>query len=230
MVATCLLPGAALAQDMAFGLTMRGLSAGKMTISGKVDATGAYQATGSLEYTGLLAMITATKFTASASGTATDGLPRAAAYEENAALDEKRIKTTVAWDATGTPTAVTITPPRDPRPYDIDPSAQKGTVDPLTALYTVLRDVPADRACNLALQSYDGRRLAAITVGAAQADGDGLTCAGEYRRVAGYSDKDMADGATFAFTLHLKPADGGMMQVDSVALDTVYGKARLKRQ
>lgn len=226
----CLMPGAVLAEDMTFGLTMRGLPAGVLTISGNVDAGGAYQATGSLEYTGLLALVTSTKFTASASGTAANGLPRPTSYDENAALDEKRIKTQVTWDASGTPTAVTVTPPRDPRPYDIDPAAQKGTVDPLTALYTVLRDVPAASACNLALQSFDGRRLAAITVAAPQTDGDGLTCAGQYRRVAGYSDKDMADGATFDFTLRLKPADGGTMRVDSVALDTVYGKARLKRQ
>ena len=118
---------------------------------------------------------------------------------------------------------------RGKRPYDVDPATQVGTVDPLTAMFATLRDVAPGRECGRSLKMFDGRRSSELRLGAPQTDGENVVCAGEYRRIGGFPPDDMAERTRFPFTLTYAPA-GDRMQVVEVAMDTLYGKARLVRR
>ena len=72
-------------------------------------------------------------------------------------------------------------------------------MDPLTAMFATLRDVAPGQECQVSLKMFDGRRATRLTLGGRQAAGDKVTCAGEYRRVAGFSPEDMAEKTRFPF-------------------------------
>ncbi len=80
-----------------------------------------------------------------------------------------------------------------------------GTVDPLTALYATLRDVDAGQECKIKLPMFDGRHSSQIVLGKPTVKGNADPCTGEYRRLAGFSDKEMAEKQRFAFTLTYAP-------------------------
>jgi hypothetical protein len=103
-------------------------------------------------------------------------------------------------------------------------------VDILTALYATLRDAEAGSECNRSFAMYDGRRASRLTLGAPAAVEGGVTCPGEYRRVAGFPPEDMAEKTRFPFTLTYAPAPDGRMRVVEVSMDTLYGSAKLIRR
>jgi hypothetical protein len=130
----------------------------------------------------------------------------------------------------GVPQVKRYNPPRELGSDGIDPSTQGGTVDPLTAMFATLRDVPQGKECNRSLTLFDGKRRSAVVLGAPKAGQDGVTCPGEYRRLEGFSAEDMAERARFPFTLRLMPAGNGMMQVTEVTMQSIYGAAELRRR
>ena len=109
----------------------------------------------------------------------------------------------------GVPQVKSYNPPRPPRAEDISPATQGGTVDPLTALFAVLRTVPEAEACMAKLVMFDGRRRSQVVLTAPQRTDDGITCRGEYRRLEGFSPEDMAEKSRFPFTLTYRAAGDG---------------------
>ena len=57
-----------------------------------------------------------------------------------------------------------------------------------------------------------------------------MTCLGEYRRLEGFSEKEMAEKQRFPFRLIYRLADNGMMRAEEIVMDSLYGKGRLKRR
>ncbi len=129
----------------------------------------------------------------------------------------------------GVPGAITRNPPRPPDPLAVAPATQAGTLDTLSAIYATMQRMPAAGACSAEINLYDGTRRARLTLWPADSHGSQMTCGGEYRRVAGYSAKDMAHPA-FPFTMRLQPLADGKVQVSDVEMDSIYGKASLKRR
>src|SRR5690606_17911636 len=121
-------------------------------------------------------------------------------------------------------------PPRPPREGDIDPSTQSGTVDPLTAAFAALRDIPEAEACKLALFMFDGKRRSQVVLSTPAPSAEGVTCAGEHRRLEGFSAKEMAEKQRFPFRLHYRALGNGMLRATEVSMDTLYGKGLLKRR
>jgi hypothetical protein len=128
------------------------------------------------------------------------------------------------------PVSTVADPPRKPRDYDVDPSRQKGTYDPLTMIYSTLRDVDQADACKLNQQMFDGRRLSEIVLGAPKVDGDTITCSGVYRRLAGFSPKDMAERREFPFSFRYKAAGNGRFRVERISTASLFGKVVIKRK
>ena len=214
-----------------FDLDIRGFRAGILQFSGTTSASG-YAVTGKLESTGIAAMIRKIRFDAAASGRLASGRWSPARYDEQADTGKRQSQSRMEYHG-GIPTEM-IKDSREGRPNYVDPATQGGTVDPLTALYATLRDVPADQACNLKLVMFDGARRSQITLSAAETAGETagetITCAGEYRRLAGFSDKEMAEKQRFPFRLTYGPAEGDMVRVVSVSMDSLYGRASLTRR
>lgn len=223
-------PMAAAAEEARFDFVLAGLTAGTLSWSGSGAPGGSYSVTGRLKTSGMAALLKKVSYDATASGIiSVDGRYQPASYSEDADTGRRQSQSQITY-ANGVPTVTRSQPERKARPYDISPADQGGKVDPLTAMFATLRDVAPGEECNRTLQIFDGRRASQVTTGAPQAQGDKVTCSGEYRRIAGFSADDMAEKTRFPFTLTYAPGPDGKMRVVEVAMDSLYGKARLVRQ
>lgn len=223
------LPAQADQKDSAvFDLVLKGINAGTLSVSGASNGS-SYAAAGVLKTGGLVALVKKVRYDAHSSGTIRGGAFVPVRYKEDADTGKRQSQSVMDYIG-GVPQLKKYSPPRKPRKQDVDPATQGGTVDPLTALYAALRDVPADQACDLQLTMFDGKRRSQVMLGEPQKSGDGLTCAGEYRRLDGFSEKEMAEKVRFPFTMTLAPVGDGVMRVMEVSMDTLYGKGALKRR
>lgn len=222
--------GAAARGDSAiYDLQIRGIKAGTLSIAGAVDA-GNYVATGRLQSSGVLSWIRKIRYDARAAGRLSGSRHfTPARYEETADTGRRQSEALMEYRA-GVPQVKVYNPPRKRKDGGVDPAAQAGSVDPMTAAFAVLRDIPAAEACQLDLKLFDGKRASRVIVTDPRPSGTGLVCSGEYRRVDGFSAEDMAEKTSFPFTVVYAPGPDGLMTVDEVSMDTLYGKGRLKRR
>jgi len=212
-----------------FDVVLKGIKAGELAIDGKI-AGGAYAANGVVKTTGLAGMIKKIRYDATASGSFAKGRFTPRAVEVASQRGDDSSKNTMIYK-NGTPASVSHEPPRTPRATDVDPAKQGGTIDPLTALYAVLRDVDRDEACTLKVTMFDGVRRSQVALSAPQPTEDGVTCSGEYRRIAGFKEKEMAEKTRFPFTLTYAPTgDGTRLRVVEITTDTIIGQGHLIRQ
>jgi hypothetical protein len=211
-----------------FDVTLKGLRAATLSFSGEQSGN-AYAVSGKLESRGLAALVRKVRYDATVRGSAKGGRYTPAAYSEKADTGKRKSASVMEYRK-GVPQVKSYDPPRDPKPGDLNPAKQGGTVDPLTALYATLRDVDAGQECKVALQMFDGRRRSQIALSGRKAEGDTVTCRGEYRRVAGFSAEEMAEKTRFPFVLTYAPTDGGRMRVVTVTTETLFGTATLTRR
>lgn len=230
VMAMTVMAGPSRAEQAQFDFVLKGITAGSLTWNGEGQPGGGYAVAGRLQTTGLAALLKKVRYDAQSRGRiTTKGTYLPQSYTEDADTGRRQSQVSMVW-RDGAPTIKSYNPPRDPRPYDVDPATQKGAVDPLTAMFASLRDVKAGEECRVSVNMFDGRRASRLSLSAPKANGDKVTCSGEYRRVAGFSPEDMAEKTRFPFTLTYEPAGNGMMRVVEVATDTLYGKARLVRR
>ena len=211
-----------------FDLTLKGIHAGTLSISGAIEGR-SYAASGVLESGGLVALVRKVRYDARVYGTVSGDRFTPSRYEEDADTGKRQSQSVMDYKA-GVPQVKVYNPPKSPRPDDVDPATQGGTVDPLTALYATLRDVPKAEACNRKLALFDGRRRSQVVLSAPKPANGGLVCTGEYRRLEGFSEKEMAEKSRFPFTMTLAPIGDDRMRVTEISMDTIYGKGRLKRR
>jgi hypothetical protein len=215
------------ADEARFTLEIKGISAGALSFSGRQDGR-SYAVAGRLESTGLVALLRTFRYDAKARGSLARGRYVPARYSETADTGRRQSESVMEYRG-GVPQVKVYNPPRPPVPTEVDPATQGGTVDPLTAAYALLRDAEAGGECNRKLTLFDGKRRSEVSLGAPQARADGVVCSGEYRRLQGFTAKEMAEKVRFPFTLRYAPAEGGRMRVAEVTMDTLWGKARLVR-
>lgn len=222
----------ALAEEMAgrFDLSLKGLRAGQLSFAATL-APGAYAASGDLRTTGLAALFRKVHYKAEAQGAWKGGAAfQPQLYSEDADTGKRQSQAEMAYRA-GVPQVKSYNPPRAPRPYDVDPSAMGGTLDPLTALIAVMAPVEAGDLCALKLRLFDGRRASQVVLSPLpSAENARLYCAGEYRRLGGFSPEDMAEKTRFPFRLTYRAREDGRWEVEEVAMDTLFGPARLTRR
>lgn len=226
------LPTAALAERIedkaTFDVVIRGISAASLAFSG-VQEGNRYAVSGLLKSAGIAAMFRKISYNATAKGAVSGTRYTPFSYVEQA--DNGKTKSTSKMTySKGVPSAVQYTPPREGRDKDVNPATQGGTVDTLTALYAILRDVDAGQECKVSLKMYDGRYVSSIAISNPKKQGDAVVCTGQYRRIAGFKPAEMAERTTFPFTLTYRPAGDGRMRVTEVAMDSIYGKAAMKRR
>lgn len=229
LVAALMAGSAAGAEEARFDFVLRGFTAGTLSFAGEGAPGGAYAVAGKLRTAGLAALVKTMRYDAKARGTITAaGAYKAQSYSEDADTGRRQSQAQITWSG-GVPQVTRSASTREAKPWDIAPESQPGTVDPLTAMFAVLRDQPEGAACSQDLRLFDGRRATRVTTGKPQKQGETVVCTGEYRRVAGFSPDDMAEKTRFPFTLTLEPAGNGMLRVTEVAMETLYGRARLVR-
>ena len=215
------------AEKIAFDVELKGITAGQLKINATRDGK-AYSAAGVLETTGLVGMLRKIRYTATVVGTKnTRFVP--AKYTETADTPKRESVFEMLYEA-GRPVKVSQTPERKPKEFDVAIEDQAGTLDPLSALYAVLREVDRDEACKFSAQMFDGARRTQVKLFEPKAEGKRVVCAGEYRRLGGFHPKDMAEKTTMAFTLTYEPTPENRLRVIEIATETIYGNGRLKRR
>lgn len=229
---TLALPLPALAQEMRqdarFALEIRGITVGELSFAG-VETPQAYAVSGTVRTTGLAGMLRKMHYDAKVQGGRNSPRFAPARYEQSGGIGSKYSEEVVVWSG-GLPRIERQNPPKAPREGAADPAQQRGTVDTLTAIYATLRDVAPGGECQANLTLYDGRYRMQLRMSAPQRVEGGVTCNGEYIRVAGFSAEEMAERTNFPFALHYAPATGGQMRVERVTMDSLYGSARLVRR
>lgn len=211
-----------------FDFVVAGLTAGTLTVAGSIDGAG-YAVQGKLGSSGLVSFVKKISYKGASSGSHKDGRFRAASYRETANTGDRQSEVVLSWSG-GVPRVETYKPAGKPKKYDIDPAQQTGTVDPLTAAFAVLRSVEPGQECKAALDMFDGRRASHIALSGRKEKGETVTCAGEYRRIAGFSPHEMSTKTRFPFTLTYAPGEDGRMRVVEVATETTFGKAKMIRR
>lgn len=116
----------------------------------------------------------------------------------------------------------------DSRAAPAETNGLRDALDPLTALYLILRDQSRDGLCTFRRDIYDGHRHARLSLGSPRVKQGRVTCAGEYRRISGYSSSEKKE-RRIPFTV-LYEAKSGDMLATRVDIQTKYGKAVLLRR
>ncbi len=221
------LPLAAQETQAAFDLQILGMRAGAFSYSA-VERDGQYAVNGRMESAGIVGALRRIRYDASVHGRRTNTGFVPVKYEGSSDTGRRQSESSMQF-RNGVPQVMSYSPPREPDARDVDPATQRGAVDPLTALYMALRDVPAAEACTLKVAIFDGRRRSEGATGGRQENGNQITCTGEYRRVAGYSEREMNERRTFPFRMTYRVSDG-VAQVTEVSMDSSYGRAVLRRR
>lgn len=215
-----------------FDLTIRGIEAAMLSFGGTVS-DGRYAVSGRLQSAGLMGMIRSFRYEGSSRGLVSGERFTPQRYAEKADTGRRKSVAEMRYVG-GVPQIKAYDPPRDPDSADapgLDLATQGGTVDPLTAMFAVLRDVPQGRECRLAVTIFDGKRRSQVQLGApVPAPDGGMTCPGEYRRLEGFSAEDMAERTRFAFILTLSAPEGGLRRAMEVRMDTLLGRAVMTRR
>ncbi|WP_415233601.1 DUF3108 domain-containing protein [Pseudorhodobacter sp.] len=211
-----------------FDVVIRGISAATLAFSALEDGN-RYAVSGLLKSAGIAAMFRKISYTGTARGAVSGTRYTPSSYVEDSDNGKKKSTSKMTYTR-GVPSAVQYTPAREGRDKDVDPATMGGTVDTLTALYAILRDVDAGQECKINLKMYDGRYVSSIAIAKPQAKKDAVLCSGQYQRIAGFKPEEMAERTTFPFTLTYQPAGNGRMRVTEIAMETIYGKAAMKRR
>jgi hypothetical protein len=215
--------------DATYDFSMRGITGGSIVLKGREEGD-SYAVSSVARATGVVGALVKYGYEGQAQGTVRNGRYVSSRYSEAEIDDGERTSSVTQFDGT-TPASVTFDPPREPREYDIEPTAQRNVVDPLTALYGLLKAAPRDEVCNRRLDTFDGRHVARLSVGPPQERADGtLLCGAEYLRLRGYSEKDLEERPNVRMRLVLEPVGGGLFQVSEVRSRTRLGEAVLRRR
>ncbi|KFI30995.1 hypothetical protein CG51_06160 [Haematobacter missouriensis] len=229
LMALPLTPVMAQQANSTFDLRIRGIPAATLSMTGQETASG-YSVAGRLQSAGLVGLFRTMRYDAQVQGTRSGGRFTPSRYTEDADTGKRKSHSVMSYQD-GTPQVVEYDPPeRDRRGNVVDPASQGGTIDPLTAIWIGLRPTPVAEVCNYDGFMFDGKRRSRVSLSNPRAQGDAILCTGRYERLAGFSDREMAEKTVFNFTMTYVPAGQGVMQVTQISMDTLYGAAVLTRR
>ncbi|MCZ4353509.1 DUF3108 domain-containing protein [Roseovarius aestuarii] len=216
-----------------FDVRMLGLTLGQMKISGTEDG-GGYGVASNFATTGLGRMARAS-FALMAQGRIEGGKLRPHRYDEQINTGDRQSTVQLRYRR-GVPriTGGSVLQEVAGDPDALNPAQQGGTLDPLSALYSALRDQPSANLCRIDVSVFDGKRRSRIRMTGRSESADPeagriVTCTGAYTRIAGFSASAMKRQTTYPFTVTYRPA-GALMQAVRISVRTNYGMADLKRR
>ena len=214
------------AQNADFTVTVSGLKAGTFSIAAKTNGK-TYAVTSQAASAGLAGLFRSFSYTSKVSGTVSEGRLRPKTYSARSDGSRAGRSAELAF-RNGVPQVISVASEPDPDTPKVDPSSLNGVVDPLTGLYSVLRDTTPTAACQIDLTMFDGHRVSRVTVSGARQTDAGVLCDGVYRRVAGYPAKDLAERSSFPFTVLYTPRDK-VLQAQELTMNSLFGPARMTR-
>ncbi len=212
--------------DGRYSVHALGVKVGDLALAGEVTER-QYAVTSQFVTSGLVATVAGVRFVMQSSGARKGATFAPRSYSEDMDTGKRQSRVKLRWSggvarASGSEVGA-------PGPYAVTPAQQRGAVDPLTAMFMVIRDQDPKDVCKMTQKIYDGERLTQITLTNRRTQGDKLICSGTFRRLAGYSPEDLSARGQFALTVTYETA-GTLMRATRVQADTIYGKARIQRR
>lgn len=126
----------------------------------------------------------------------------------------------------GRPTEVTRRPNRPRLPHEVNPAKVGAALDPISALYYLLRDVPKSTVCSQDFRVFEGARTSRLRLQLAESNEATIVCNGEYRRLKGFTKDQMSDRVTFPFQLTYVQTESGAYEVQEFLATTFWGVAK----
>jgi hypothetical protein len=218
-----------------FDLYFGGIWAGTVDLRLEYDANG-YRAEAEGRSEGLVGALYGASFNAVAHGKAPGALGpapggRPAQFRAFGSFGGDEQSLTITYGLLG-PQAISADPPYKPKPWQIDPFAQTGVVDPLGAAALLLRARADGALCAAGIDVFDGRRRYRVTLSAPRAGAvaDEIQCDAALARVAGWRPKDMGK-PPFDFRLFFtRQAGETPARLARFEVDTGYGMATAVRR
>ncbi|MEM8553204.1 MAG: DUF3108 domain-containing protein [Pseudomonadota bacterium] len=212
-----------------FDVTIRGLRAGTLSYSANFTET-AYAVSGAVRAAGIASVaLDDARLDTEVTGRLSGNRYTPGTYREVNRRGGETITKTLAYSG-GVPTA-TRNPPRNrAERYPVTNFDTRGSADPLTTAFAILRDRPTALACDLDINVFDGRRVSNLRMKTKQTTEDGeIVCQGEYRRKAGFSPDDLAEKPVWPFTVIYQDM-GDSWRVNEVQVPTTFGRIRMRRR
>lgn len=230
-LAALIRPDAAPAQpqrmDARFDVRALGLKVGELTMAGS-EGAGRYALEARFATTGLVRLLRDMGFVMAAQGQSKGDSLLPDAYSETVNTGNRTSSARMRY-RDGTPELIEGKVD-DGEVAPLDPAGETGTLDPLSAMFTVLRDQPISALCHADLLIFDGGRRTRVRLTGGTRDADSVTCNGQFIRVAGYPARDLQKRRVVPLTITYGPADAGLMQVEGASLRTDYGPVGLTRR
>lgn len=210
-----------------FDVRLLGLPVGKMQFAARENAS-EYAVTGVFDTAGVGRILDA-GFRLSSQGSIAQGRLAPRSYDERIDTGSRRSTVQLAYKG-GVPriTGGSVAAEVAGDPGALDTAAQGGTVDPLTALWGVLRDRPAAGLCSYDVTIFDGQRRARLAMTGRSEAGGQIICTGAYTRLEGFSASEMKRQAVYPFSITYGP-EGALMRAQALAVKSGYGTAEMTR-
>jgi len=217
-------PVIAAEEALRYSTTVAGIPLGKLKIfmnTGPAD----YTVGASFKMVPILRQILDGDANADVAGAVVGGryVPRQMTFQlEDSDGDKRR---TILFDAAGNPSDLRADPPMRKRSYDMTLAEAAGAVDPATAVAVLM--APRARPCALSFDVFDGAKRHRVSlIGASSVpQGDTVTCAGFYERIAGFKAKYMEpDRRTWSFSATLQNRGGRWVPL-KISAATKFGPA-----
>ena len=216
------------AKDAVFVMSIRGIEAATLTTSADINGAG-YRVKANVANSGMLGALRRVDYQGFATGQIRNGRFMPKEYRETFNSGRRQSETHIAYRG-GVPEVLRYTSTREAGPDAPDPATQSGALDPLTTMLAVLRDVRPEEACKERLNMFDGKRTGRVTLRLAGMK-DGLpVCKGKYQRLLGFTPKEVSRHKEFDFTMTYRAGRDGLIEVQRIAFNSVYGVAALDRR
>ncbi|MFY9211551.1 MAG: DUF3108 domain-containing protein [Aestuariivita sp.] len=209
-----------------FDVALGGVKIGVFWMDGSVNPR-AYTASAGFESTGLIGQIATVKFQMLARGRLRDGRFAPDRYSEDAVVGRRSSSAVLTYE-NGVPSLEGGKLGME----EADPAVaaqQQGTLDPLTALFVMMRDQPAEGICQIDQFVFDGARRTRTVMNDLSRDGADILCRGQFHRLEGYSQKDLQRGRVVDLVLRYLPQGDGMT-VSAAEFSSPRGTVRLTRR
>ncbi len=200
-----------------------GVKAGELTVDASYEGE-RYRAASVLRTAGVVGMVYKASFEAETEGQLTPAgfAPDRFAAASRMKKKEQYVEMTYHDNA---PARITAEPAFIPKPWQIEPTEQTGTLDPISGALIGLAPTPVAEVCNKSVEIFDGRRRYAIDLGEPSMDNDRIKCPAKYRRIAGFKPKMMNKQAEFPFDVWFKEDNQGQAYFFRAAGESMFGVA-----
>ena len=132
----------------------------------------------------------------------------------------------------GVPHLTLVYPPLAEDSSFPDSERWRGSLDPATALFTVIRDYGKDEMCDSEFLMFDGKKTYQFVLGKPITRDEEIHCESSSTRVEGFTAEEMAELETVPFTLvyRLSGADPDRYELRRLTAPTTYGTLKATRE